>query len=96
MPRQPTRNRKRWLSSKQDFSDVMARWNQLKTVELPAFNKQLRDAGLPPLIPESQPAPPPNHITRNRPHALPCIIGRRVRTDRVRTDEDIARAQDII
>ena len=43
---------------KQDFSDVMARWNQLNTVKLPALNQQLRGAGLPPLIPESHPVSP--------------------------------------
>jgi photosystem II stability/assembly factor-like uncharacterized protein len=37
-----------------DFTDVMARWNQFKTVDLAAFNKQLHNAGLPPLTLETQ------------------------------------------
>ncbi len=40
---------------KHDFDDVMARWNQLMTMDLPALNKQLQDAGQPPLVLESQP-----------------------------------------
>jgi photosystem II stability/assembly factor-like uncharacterized protein len=46
------------VSLKHDFSDVMVRWNQWSTVELPAFNKQLRDAGLAPLVLESSPVAP--------------------------------------
>jgi photosystem II stability/assembly factor-like uncharacterized protein len=55
----PTGSQSKALATlKHDFSDVMARWNQLKNVDLPPFNKLLRDAGQPPLPRESQPGAP--------------------------------------
>ena len=39
-----------------DYADVMTRWNEFKTADLPPFNKQLHDDGLPPLVLQSQPA----------------------------------------
>lgn len=55
----PTDTQSKALATlKHDFGDVMARWNQLKSVDLPAINQQLRDAGQTPLALESQPAAP--------------------------------------
>jgi hypothetical protein len=53
----PTDSQMKALAAvKRDFDDVMARWNQFKTADLPSFNKQLHDAGMPPLVLQAQPA----------------------------------------
>jgi photosystem II stability/assembly factor-like uncharacterized protein len=58
----PTDSQMKGLAAvKEEFTTVMARWNELKTMEMPAFNKQLHDAGLPPLVLEAQPAASESH-----------------------------------
>jgi photosystem II stability/assembly factor-like uncharacterized protein len=42
-----------------DFTSVMKRWEELKTTDLPALNRRLRDANLPEIRPEQKPQPEP-------------------------------------
>jgi hypothetical protein len=42
-------------STEKTFAEVSKQWNQLKTVDLPALNKQLHDASLPEIHLETQP-----------------------------------------
>jgi hypothetical protein len=38
-----------------DYADVMRRWTEVKTRDLPALNQQLKSAGLPEIRPEVNP-----------------------------------------
>jgi hypothetical protein len=55
----PTDSQSKALAAvKHDFDGVMARWNEFKSADLPAFNNHLHSAGLPLLVLGGTPAAP--------------------------------------
>jgi hypothetical protein len=45
-------------TTEHDSPDLLKRWNELKTLDLPALNRLLRESQVPEIILETDPHPP--------------------------------------